>query len=189
MAHLPSLPQSAHLSDLFARHPNAVEHLMRFTDDVLRSEGALSVGEREMIAAFVSGLNACKFCFDSHLVYARLFGTDEGLVESLLVDIDNSCTDEVMKPLLKYVKKLNTLPSKIVKADADAVFAAGWSEEALFEAIKVCGLFNMMNRIVEGAGVDFDYDVEPERHPANGSTREKHSHSYVGFAEKMGVVK
>ena len=93
------------------------------------------------------------------MVYARVFGVEAGVVEALLEDIDSANVDDKLKPILHYVKKLNTLPSQMIKADAQKVYDAGWTEKALFEAVKVCGLFNMMNRIIEGAGVDFDYDA------------------------------
>ncbi|HEY2960399.1 MAG TPA: hypothetical protein VGM21_19680 [Actinomycetota bacterium] len=41
-------------------------------------------------------------------------------------------------------------------ADAGAVLAAGWEERALHDAASVCGLFNLMNRLVEGLGVHAD---------------------------------
>ncbi len=41
----------------------------------------------------------------------------------------------------------------MTRADADRVYAAGWDERALFDAISICGLFNLMNRIVEGSGI------------------------------------
>ena len=37
--------------------------------------------------------------------------------------------------------------------DADQVYAAGWDERALHDAIEVCALFNFMNRFVEGHGL------------------------------------
>ena len=37
--------------------------------------------------------------------------------------------------------------------DAAQVFAAGWDEQALHDAISVCALFNFMNRLVEGMGI------------------------------------
>ena len=55
-------------------------------------------------------------------------------------------------PILAYVRKLTLTPSRMVDADAAAVFDAGWSEEALFHAISVCALFSFMNRIVRGSG-------------------------------------
>lgn len=32
--------------------------------------------------------------------------------------------------------------------------AAGWEERALHDAVSVCALFNLMNRLVEGLGID-----------------------------------
>ena len=187
MPHLPSLPENAHLADLFRRHPKGVEALMQYTDDVLRGPGALSVAQRELIATYVSGLNACNFCFDSHLIYAELFGIEPGLVKSLLDDLDTAPVAEPMRALLAYVRKLNTLPSRIVGADASAALEAGNSEDALFEAVQVSSLFNMMNRLIEGAGVDFDYHAAPEAHPAHQSTPDAHTSSYAAFGRKLAA--
>jgi hypothetical protein len=41
-------------------------------------------------------------------------------------------------------------------ADADAVLAAGWDETALYHAVAVTALFNFMNRLVEGLGIELD---------------------------------
>ena len=41
----------------------------------------------------------------------------------------------------------------MTQADADKVFAAGWNDQALYEAVSVCALFNYMNRLVEGLGI------------------------------------
>jgi len=188
MPHLPSLPDKAHLTDLFTRFPKGVEPLMHYTDAVLRGPGALGVGERELVATYVSGLNACKFCFDSHLVYAELFGIEPGLATALLDDLDTAPVSDRMRALLAYVGKLNTLPSRLTPTDAQVALAAGNSEDMLFEAIQVAGLFNMMNRLVEGAGVDFDYGERPEAHPALNSTPEAHASSYAAYGAKVAAL-
>lgn len=185
MAHLPSLPSEAHLSDLLRRFPNNAGPLMLFLEGVLRSEGELSIGQRELIAAYVSGLNACTFCYGSHRVYSEIFGQPRGLVDALLRDIETAEIDQRLKPILLYVKQLNTLPSKLAQKDADAVFAAGWSEAALFEAIQVCAAFNMMNRLVEGAGVSFDYD---KHDTVRRELRNRRRHSYLDFGRALGVI-
>ena len=41
----------------------------------------------------------------------------------------------------------------MTEEDSQAVYDAGWSEEALFDAIQVCGVFNLVNRIIEGSGI------------------------------------
>ncbi|MBW4709667.1 peroxidase-related enzyme [Roseobacter sp. YSTF-M11] len=185
MPFLTSLPETAHLADLFHRFPENVAPLMNYTNGVLRGAGALSVAEREMIATYTSGLNACTFCHGSHKAYAVLFGFDADLMDAMIADFDSAPIGDKLRPLLAYVRKLNTLPSRLTEADARAVYDAGWDEVALFEAVQVNALFNMMNRIVEGAGINFDYADDPERHPANGSTPDAHAHSYGAFGKQF----
>jgi hypothetical protein len=57
-----------------------------------------------------------------------------------------------MRPLLAYARRLTLSPAKMTQADADAVFAAGWSERALHDAVLTTCLFNFMNRRLEEHG-------------------------------------
>lgn len=181
MPFLRSLPEPAHLADLFTRFPGNVAPLMDYADGVLRGDGALSIGERELIATYVSALNACTFCTGSHRVYAEVFGIDGAVIDALVADPDTAPVDDRLRPVLAYVRKLNTLPSRMVQADVDAILEAGWSERAVVDAAQVSGLFNLMNRLIEGTGVDFDYADDPGRHPALGGRPEDHQHSYARF--------
>ena len=88
MPFLPSLPATAHLADLFRLFPANVAPLMAYTDGLLRGEGVLDVAEREMIATYTSGLNACTFCTGSHKIYAKLFGFDGDLMDAMIADLD-----------------------------------------------------------------------------------------------------
>ncbi|MGX0977052.1 putative peroxidase-related enzyme [Roseovarius sp. MBR-51] len=185
---LPSLPDPAHLMDLYARFPRNVRPLMEYTDGLLRSDGELSVGERELIATYVSALNACTFCAGAHRAYAEVFGIDGALIDALIEDFETAPVDERLRPVLAYVAKLNTLPSRLIERDAQAVYDAGWSEAALYEAVQVCALFNMMNRIIEGTGVNFDYAEAPDGHPAAGSTPEDQAASYRRFGEMIETM-
>ena len=51
-------PQIWHL---FAFHPNATQHLARFTQEIMRGPAPLSPGLRELIAAYTSSRNQCPF--------------------------------------------------------------------------------------------------------------------------------
>jgi uncharacterized peroxidase-related enzyme len=188
MPFLPSLPDPAHLSDLYARFPDNVQPLMVYTDGLLRGEGELNVGERELIATYVSALNACTFCVGAHRAYAEVFGIDAGLIDALIDDPATAPVDDKLRPILAYVAKLNTLPSRLKQDDAQAVYDAGWSETALYEAVQVCALFNMMNRIIEGSGINFDYAKTPEGHHATGTTPEEQADSYSRFGEMVAAM-
>lgn len=52
------IPQILHL---FAFKPDRTRHLMEFTQQVMRGPSVLSAGQRELIAALVSGKNSCLF--------------------------------------------------------------------------------------------------------------------------------
>ena len=173
-----------HLSDVFKAFPDTVKPLLTYHDLLLRGESPLTIGQREMIAAFVSGLNACRFCFGAHRIYAEAFGISGQIIDALMEDIDDAPIAENMRPILKYVKKLTTLPAALTSEDAKAVYNAGWSEKALYDAVQVCALFNFMNRIVEGTGVSFDYDENPL---SDQEIEARKSRSYSDFGKMLGL--
>lgn len=153
---LPSLPDDPQLSDVFKHFPHAVAPLLDYHDRLLRDPSPLTVAERELIAAFVSGLNSCDFCHGAHVIAARAYGIDEAVFDQLMADLENAPIDPRLKPILNYVEKLTRAPGKIRTEDAEKIYAAGWDERALFDAVSVCALFNMMNRIVMGSGIFSD---------------------------------
>ena len=184
----PSLEGEPTLDMVFRRFPHTVAPLLEYHDRLLRGDSPLSVAERELIAAYVSALNACTFCTGAHRAYAEVFGIAPALIDALIADVATAPVDERLRPLLAYVAKLNTLPSRLVQADARAVYEAGWSEAALYEAVQVCALFNMMNRIIEGTGVNFDYAEAPEGHPATGTTPEDQAATYSRFGAMVEAM-
>ena len=148
----------------------------------MRAGTPLTAAQCELIAAYVSGLNACAFCLGSHRIYAEALGVAPGLVDALLADPETAEVDDRMRPLLAYARKLTTLPARLTGADVEAVLAAGWDEDALYHAIQVTGLFNLFNRLVEGAGVDFSYtDGGAAPNAADLSS------SYADFARRLGL--
>lgn len=129
---------------------------MDFHDVVLRGPSPLGVEQRELIAAYVSGLNACHWCHRIHTRVAAAFGVDRDLLEQVVDDVDSSAVAEEMKPLLRLVRKLTLTPGRMTRADAEAVFAVGWDDRALHDTVSICALFNFMNRLVEGLGIGGD---------------------------------
>ena len=156
MTYLKSLPEDGVLLDVFRAHPETARPLMEFHELIMRRPSAFTDGERELIAAYVSGVNACGYCHGVHTRTAEAFGVAPGVLESALADLDGSPVEEKLRPVLRYVGKLTATPAKITQSDADAVFAAGWDEQALYDAVLVCALFNFMNRMVDGLGITAD---------------------------------
>ena len=166
MPRLRSFPKNPTLMDLRAKCSSLFELLRPYGHQLMRGPSPLTPGERELIAAYTSATNACRYCHGVHKLVAEGFGVDEAVLDKLWADIGTAPVDVRMKPLLAYARKLTEAPSRVIDADADAVYADGWSEEALLHTIAVCAYFNQMNRLVEGAGIV----GSPESYAANAET-------------------
>jgi uncharacterized peroxidase-related enzyme len=119
----------------------------------MRGKSNFTHAQKELFAAYVSGLNACSFCYGSHVAVAENFGVSPKTVEALLEDIASAPIDIDEKPLFNYLKKLTLSASKLTQKDADEVIKAGWLEEDLQEVILIGCLFNFYNRLLDGHGV------------------------------------
>jgi uncharacterized peroxidase-related enzyme len=154
--YLKSLPDDAVLLQVFRAYPDTARPLLDYHELVMRGPSPFTVAERELIAAYVSGVNECGYCHGVHTATAEAFGIPEGLLEALLADLDTAPVDEKIRAVLRYVGKLTTAPARLTDDDAAAVLAAGWDERALHDAVIVCALFNFMNRMVNGLGIKAD---------------------------------
>lgn len=153
MTYLPSLPDDATLLDVFRAYPDTARPLLDYHQTLLRGPSPLTVAERELIAAYVSGLNACGYCHGIHIAVAEAFGVAENTLTALIDDLHTAPVPERLRPVLRYAAKLTRTPSRMTPEDAQAVLDAGWDEQALHDAVAVCALFNFMNRFVDGLGV------------------------------------
>jgi uncharacterized peroxidase-related enzyme len=195
MAVFPSIEGEPTLEKVFRQFPHTLAPLLEYHDRLLRDASPLTVAERELIAAYVSGLNVCTYCHGAHVVAARAFGIDADLFEGLMADPQTSAVEDKLKPILSYVRKLTLTPSMMADADAAPVYEAGWDEQALFDAVSVCALFNFMNRIVEGSGIKSDplesdpAELEARMKRMGGSTGDPHrgERSYSKLASLWGV--
>jgi hypothetical protein len=102
-------------------------------------------------------------------------GVEAELIARLLDDIETAPVADKWKPLLQFIRKLTLTTTKMQQGDADAVFAAGWSEKALHDAIAVTARMTFMSRIIHGHGFT---PMTPERAKASAEHRAR-----VGYVE------
>lgn len=198
MPFLPSLPEPTNLEDAIRTFPKGWPEMLDMHDAVLRGESPLTIGERETIAAYVSGLNRCRYCLNAHSMYAEMFGESSDAVKAAVVDLGAAPVEDRMRPVLAYARALTLDPESVTKSHVDAILAAGWEEEAVADIAMVTALYNFMNRIVIGFGVDpFDEhyarrlaavrDIPLDKRRA-ANTREVGSRNYRDFGRKLGIV-
>lgn len=153
MPFVKSLKPNAGVPDVYKAHSKIYLHWIRMGDEVMSKPSPLTQGERELIATYVSSLNHCDYCRAAHLPSMALHGIEQEVVDSLIADIGAAAVEPKMKPIFSFAKKLTLTPEALTQADADAVYLAGWDEEALHTVIAVTCRFNFMNRLVMGHGL------------------------------------
>ncbi len=104
---------------------------------MLRGPSAFSEGERELVAAYVSALNGCRFCFTAHRAHALAWHIAPEVFGEMSVDMAHASLRPAMRPVLAYAKTLTLDPHTIAAEQAEAFYAAGFDEAALSDLIRV----------------------------------------------------
>jgi len=96
------------------------------------------------------------------------------MVAAVLEDFRSAPISEKEKALFAFIERMNRESSTLQKEDVQAVLDAGWTEEALYDAITVCALFNFYNKWIDATGVaDMPvdaYEMSGERLATRGYT-------------------
>lgn len=117
----------------------------------LRGPSPLTVAERELIAAYVSSLNECNFCADSHGAVVTELLKDNGNTVSCA--INNTVTTSIspmMRALLNIARKVQQSGRAVTLEDLQAARDLGASDEAIHDTVYVAAAFCFFNRYVDG---------------------------------------
>jgi uncharacterized peroxidase-related enzyme len=119
---------------------------------VLRGPSTWTVGERELIAAFVSSLNKCRFCSASHGAVASIeMGAD--LTTAVTRDWRTAPVSDAMRAALGFAEAITLRPDSVGADDVAPMRAAGLPVEAITDVVHICAIFGTINRIADA--VDF----------------------------------
>ena len=145
------LPDAARLG--FYR-PDFYGKLMKaFTHESMRGSSSWSVGDRELMAVYVSKLNECKFCIGAHTETSSRAYQDKGKVADVLSNLETAPVGEPLKSTLRMIGKL-TQQHEISVKDMRSLLSAGASPSQVEDALAVCFAFNTTNRLADAFGFD-----------------------------------
>ena len=122
-----------------------------FTHQAMRGPSAWSVGDRELMAAYVSQANKCAFCIGAHTATARQAYQDEPRVAAVLADLESAPIEDGLRATLRMLGKL-TREGKVDSGDMREVLSAGVSRQQVEDALAVCATFNTTNRLADAFG-------------------------------------
>ena len=83
----------------------------------------------------------------------------------MLADYRTAPITDKDKALLGFIDKVNRTSTEIGQADIHGLHAAGWNDEAIYDAVTVCALFNFYNRWIDATGVQ---DMPASAYEASG---------------------
>jgi uncharacterized peroxidase-related enzyme len=131
--------------------PASGRKLNELAEQLLRADSPLSRGERELIAAFVSSRNQCRYCTGSHsAAAAHSFGGDYALVEAVKDAPETAPVDERMRALLRIAGQVQVSGRAVRAEDVAAARKAGADDEAIHDTVLIAAAFCMFNRYVDG---------------------------------------
>ncbi|HEV2342714.1 MAG TPA: carboxymuconolactone decarboxylase family protein [Actinocrinis sp.] len=156
MTHIDLGPDEAQfpgITGLLKYRPETAKPLNELAEVLLRSEHSLTRGEREMIAAYVSGLNDCEFCRDSHSAFAAAqLEPGMSLVLQVHTDPALAAISPKLRTLLKIAEAVRESGSKVTTELIDAARAEGATDVEIHDTVLIAAAFCMYNRYVDGLG-------------------------------------
>jgi uncharacterized peroxidase-related enzyme len=154
------------LIQLFSRHPvpDAAKLVFyrpdfygsrakEFTHEAMRGPSAWSVGDRELMAAYVSQVNESAFCIGAHSATARQAYQDGPKVAAALADLESAPVENGLRATLRMLGKL-TRDGQAGAEDMRQVLSAGVSRQQVEDALAVCAAFNTTDRLADAFGFE-----------------------------------
>ncbi len=165
MPHITLNSDEPGIRGLLRFRPETARPLSELTEVLLRGPGTLTRGERELIAAYVSGLNDCRYCSGSHsaCAAAQLPG-GMAVVEQVRADAASAPVPAKLKALLRIAAAVQQSGLTVTAADVAAARAEGATDLEIHDTVLIAAVFCMFNRYVDGLATVAPDD--PERYAA-----------------------
>jgi uncharacterized peroxidase-related enzyme len=137
---------------LMAFRPETAKPLNELVEVLLQGDSTLSKGERELIAAYVSGLNNCEFCMNTHGAIAKHHFKSSTPVSQVLTDPKSAPVSEKMKALLNIAEKVQQSGLQVSGEDVKRAVNEGATDLEIHDTVLIAAAFCMFNRYVDGLG-------------------------------------
>ena len=145
------VPDAAKL--VFYRPDCSGTRAQKFTHEAMRGPSAWSVGDRELMAAYVSKVNGSAFCIGAHTATAGQAYQDGAKVQAVLANLESAPIQEPLRATLRMLGKL-TAEGEVSADDMRQVLSAGVSPQQIEDALAVCVAFNTTDRLADAFGFE-----------------------------------
>ncbi|MBZ5855922.1 carboxymuconolactone decarboxylase family protein [Flavihumibacter profundi] len=127
---------------------------------LLRDSIGLTPAERELIGTYVSNLNDCFYCDQSHGEIACIYldGNRE-LVDQVRTDYEHADISDKLKSLLNLAGKVQQSGKAVTKSDIAYAKLNGASDRDIHDTVLIAAAFCMFNRYVDGLSARVPADL------------------------------
>lgn len=166
------------ITGLLRYRPEVAKPLNELSEVLLRGAHTLTPGERELIAAYVSGLNGCKFCTSGHSATAAV-QLEEGmsLVQQVHADLDTAPIPAKLRALLRIAGAAQRSGQDVTPDLVATARAEGATDLEIHDTVLIAAAFCMFNRYVDGLGT-----LAPDNPDGYAAMAQRLStHGYLGM--------
>jgi len=136
----------------FATNPAFARQMVDVSSSLLFCDGALTRRQKEMIATYISQLNACPYCFDSHGFFLTVQGESRQTIDDLAAN-NLAPLSEMDRELLLFLGKVERESFKTTAEDVQRLRDLGWLEYQIAEAVLVAAMMGFCNRVANAFGL------------------------------------
>jgi uncharacterized peroxidase-related enzyme len=154
MAHIHLGNDLPGIVSLMQYRPETGRPLSELAEVLLRGPSTLTRGERELIAAYVSTLNECRFCASSHAAFAAA-QLPEGmpLVDQVVgADPATAPVSAKLQTLLAIAAAVQQGGRNVQRDQIESARNAGATDAEIHDTVLIAAAFCMYNRYVDGLG-------------------------------------
>ena len=138
----------------FARRPAEWRAFFAYDDALmLKEEGSLTKGDREMIVTATSAVNQCLYCVVAHGAILRIYEKKPFVADQVAVNYRKADITPRQRAMLDFAMKVCQRAQDIDDADFAALQAHGFDDEDAWDIAAITAFFGLSNRMANFAGM------------------------------------
>ncbi len=137
-----------------ARRPAEWRAFFAYHDALmLKEEGSLTKGDREMIVTTTSAANQCLYCVVAHGALLRIYEKKPLVADQVAVNYRKADITPRQRAMLDFAMKVCDRSHEIDEADFPALHAHGFDDEDIWDIAAITSFFGLSNRVASFSGM------------------------------------
>ncbi|MDR6861482.1 peroxidase-related enzyme [Variovorax guangxiensis] len=137
-----------------ARRPAEWRAFFAYHDALmLKEDGSLTQGEREMIVTASSAANRCLYCVVAHGALLRIYEKKPLVADQVAVNWRKADITPRQYAMLEFATKVNERSHEIDDSDFPPLHAHGFSDEDIWDIAAITAFFGLSNRMASFSGM------------------------------------